>query len=92
MLKYCPDKHKYKTREMCDKAVDFCLITLKLVCDWFVTNKMLEKLNNSLFCNVDICFHEIYSNIIIFLSDDIGFNTIDINNINLDDDNFIDEN
>ena len=30
MLKYYLDK--YKTQEMCDKAVDVCLPTLKLVC------------------------------------------------------------
>ena len=49
MLKYCP--YKYKTQEKCDKAVDFYLIILKFVPDWFVTNKMLEKLRNSIFSN-----------------------------------------
>ena len=38
---------------MCDKAVDDCLATLKFIPDWFVTSKMLEKLDNSL--------HAIYS-------------------------------
>ena len=86
MLKYCPGK--YKTQEMCDKAVDFYLITLMFVLDWFVTNKMLEKLYNSIFCNSNIFFHDAGSNIIIFLTDDMGFNTIDLNNVNLDYDNF----
>ena len=31
LLKYCPDKHK--TQEMCDKAVDSCLLALKFVPD-----------------------------------------------------------
>ena len=86
ILKYCPGK--YKTQEMCDKAVDFYLITLMFVLDWFVTNKMLEKLCNSIFSNSNIFFHDAGSNIFIFLTDDIGFNTIDLNNVNLDYDKF----
>ena len=39
MLVYCSDK--YKTQRMCDEAVDDCLATLKIICDWFVTGKML---------------------------------------------------
>ena len=51
---------------MCDKTVDFYLITSKFVPDWFVTNKMLEKLVNSIFSNDDISFHDVDSNIIAF--------------------------
>ena len=29
---------------MCDKAADDSLAALKFIPDWFVTNKMLEKL------------------------------------------------
>ena len=61
---------------MCDKAADFNLITLK-----FVTNNMLEKLDNYLFSDDHIFFHDADSNIIIFLTDDMDFNTIDFNNI-----------
>ena len=43
---------------------------------------------NSVFLNGDIFFHDADSNIITFLTDDMGFNTVDLNNINLDDDNF----
>ena len=49
MLQYCLDR--YKSQEMCDKAVDVFLTTLKLVCDWFVMRKMLEKRNNLAFFN-----------------------------------------
>ena len=42
MLKYIIDK--YKTQQVCDKAVDAYLPALQTVTDWFVTNKMLEKL------------------------------------------------
>ena len=89
ILKYYPDK--YKTQELYDKAFDFYLITLKLVRDCFVTYKMLEKLDNSIFSNDDIFFHDVNSNIIIFLSNDMSFNTIILNNINLDDDDNFDK-
>ena len=42
MLKYCSDR--YKSQEICDKAVDSCLLALKFVPDWFVTNNRIEKL------------------------------------------------
>lgn len=47
MLKCCPDR--YKACEICDKAVDFCLITLQFVPDWFAANKIYEKLDNMYF-------------------------------------------
>ena len=52
MLKFCFDK--YWTQEMCDKAVDAFLLTLKSFPDRFVTNNMLEKLDDVMFCNGDI--------------------------------------
>ena len=48
ILKYCLDR--------CDKAVDAFLPTLKIVLDWFVTNKTLEKLDDAIFSNYDIVF------------------------------------
>ena len=38
MLKYCHDK--YKTQEICGKAVDDSITALKWVPDWFVSSKM----------------------------------------------------
>ena len=35
--------NRYKSQEMCSKAVDACIPELKLVPDWFGTNKMLDK-------------------------------------------------
>ena len=84
ILKHFPDK--YMTQEMYDRAVDFYLITLKFVSDRFVTNKILEKLDNSLFSNGDIFFHVVDSNTVPFQRDDMGFNTIDLNDNNLGDD------
>ena len=39
---YCHDKHK--TQEKCDTAVDFYLLALKFVPDWFFRSKIIEKL------------------------------------------------
>ena len=39
MLKYCPDK--YKTQEICDKAVDSSLLELNFVPDWFNMTYMI---------------------------------------------------
>ena len=43
---------------------------------------MVNKFNNALLLIGDIFFHD--SNIITFLRDNMGFNTIDLNIINLD--------
>ena len=84
MLKHCSDK--YKTQKMCVKAVDSYLLTLKFVPYWFVMSKMLEKLDNSVFTNEEIFYHNVDFNIITFLANDMGFNTTDLININQDDD------
>ena len=44
---------------MCDKAVDSYAPSLKFVPDWFVTNKIIEKLDNAEFSNDDIVFGDI---------------------------------
>ena len=49
---YCPDK--YKTQRMCDKAADDSLAALKLIPDWFVTSKMIKKLNTALYADENI--------------------------------------
>ena len=41
---------------MCVKAVDDFLSALKIVLDWFLTSKMIEKLYNSLSANDDLLF------------------------------------
>ena len=46
-LKYCPDKCKMQV--MHDKAFDSCFVSSKFVPDWFVTNKMIEKLDSVIF-------------------------------------------
>ena len=49
LLQYCHDKNK--TQKICDDAVDDFLVALKFVPDWFVTNKMIAKLDSALFSN-----------------------------------------
>ena len=44
---YCPDK--YITQRISDEAVDVSLAESKLIPDWFVASKMLEKLYTALF-------------------------------------------
>ena len=88
-----------KSIEMCDKTVYICLFAfnslpdwysaqvksaLKLVSNWLVTNRILEKLDDVAFSNVDVVFGDADSNSFTFFSDGIGFNTIDLNNANLD--------
>ena len=41
MLKYCHDK--YRTQEICDKAVDSYLQALNFLTDWSVTSKTVEN-------------------------------------------------
>ena len=54
MLKYCVNRHK--TQKNCNKAVDTFLPTLEFIPDWFVTSKMIKKLDDDLFSNGDIIF------------------------------------
>ena len=52
---------------MCNKAVDASLFS-----NWFVTNKMIKKLNdNTIFVNED--------------SGNVTFSSVDLNNVNLND-------
>ena len=79
MIKNCSDK--FKTQEICDKAVDSHLLTFKLVTDWIVTNKMI--------INDWYVFGDLNSDFATVFSRDIDLNSIAIDNINLaDDDNF----
>ena len=73
---------------MFDKAVDACLWTLEFVPDLFVTNKMLEKLCNVALSNYDIKLDDIDPDTAAFFSNGMGIVTIDLNNIDFDNDNF----
>ena len=52
---------------------------------------MLEKLDKGVFSDDDVDLDDINSNIVTFFSDDMGLNTIDLNSINFDNNNFNDD-
>ena len=54
VLKYC--LNIYKTQETCDKSVDDFLQASKFVSGWFITSKMIKKLDGALSTNDDILF------------------------------------
>ena len=86
MLKYCLDR--YKTQEICDKPVDDFLPALKFLLYWFVTSEIIKNLHNALFTDNDILFFAEDSGNVTFSSDEIGILNVDLNNINLYDVNF----
>ena len=74
---------------MSDHAADTFLQTLQFVpVDRFVTNEMLEKLDNVAFANNDIDLDDRDFDTVTFFSDSMDLSTIDLNNINLDEDGF----
>ena len=82
MLKYCLDR--YKTLELCDKAVDYFLPALKFVPDWFVTSKMVR---NFIVLNSLIMIYAFLMKILVmllFLVIKLGILSLDLNNINPD--------
>ena len=89
MLKYCLDR--YKTQEMCGKAVDDFLPTLKFVPDCLVTSKMIKKLYDTVFADDDILFFVEDSGNVSFLSDEMGILSVNLDNINLYDGNFYED-
>ena len=89
MLKYSLDR--YKIQEMCDKAVNAFLPTLRFVPDRFVTYKMLEKLDDALFTNDDIIFINEGSNNIACFGSEMGILSEDLDKIHLDDLNFYED-
>ena len=70
---------------MCDKVVDFFQLLLI-----FLPDKMYQNLDNTVFCNDDIIFNVMDSDIVTYFSSDMGLNTINLNNVNLHVDNFDD--
>ena len=85
-IRYVPDQ--YKSQQMYDKAVDYCLATLKFVPDWFVTSNMIKNLFVALCAEENILyFNEDFDNA-IFNCNGMGILNMDLNNINLDDTNY----
>ena len=59
--------------------------SIEFVPDWLFTNKMLEIIDNFVFFNDNIDLDCIDSDVVTFLRDDMDNNTMDLNNINLND-------
>ena len=57
VLKYFLQRDEIQ--KLCDKTVDVCISALKFIPDWFVTNKMLQKVDDAVFSNDDIDFDDI---------------------------------
>ena len=86
LLRYVPDQ--YKTQQMCDKAADDYLAALKFVPDWFLTSKMIKKLFTALHADENILYFYEDSSNAVFNCNEMGSLNIDLNCINLDDNNF----
>ena len=65
-ITYIPNQ--YKTQQKFDGTVDGCLAALKVVPDWFVLSKMLEKLDNALHANYDMLFYNEDFNKLTFIA------------------------
>ena len=79
------------TQEICVKAVDDFLPALKFVPDWCVTSKTIKKLHNTSVTGNDILFFDEDCGNSTFSSDEMSILGVYLNNINLDDADF-DEN
>ena len=84
-IRYVPDQ--YKTHQMCDKAVD-CLAALKFVLDWFVTTKMIKIPFTVWHADKYILYFNEDSSNAEFNCNEMGILNKDLNNINLDDTNY----
>ena len=61
---------------------------LYIVPNWLATSKMIKKLHNALFPGDDIDFFNENSGNVTFSKDEMGILSVVLNNINLDDVNF----
>ena len=84
ILQYCHDK--YKTREVCDKTVDSCLLASKFVSDWSITSRTIKKLDSDISFNDSITFGDF--DFVTFFTRDICHNSITLDNIDLEDNHF----
>ena len=88
ILLYQNSPDRYKGRRMCDKAVDSYLLAVKFVPNLFVLIKIIEKHDSAVFSDKSIVFGDLESDFFTIFSNDTGFNSITLDNSNLDDDSF----
>ena len=82
LIVYYPDKHE--TQRMCNEAVNDSLDAWKLIPDWFVTSKVLEKLYAALNADWNILYFNEDSGDAVFSCNEMGILSIDLNYIYLD--------
>ena len=82
LIVYCPDK--YKTQRMCDEAADYSPAGLKLISDWFVTGKTVKILYTALYADDGLIFFQEDSGDVTFCCNEMGILSVNLNNINLD--------
>ena len=70
---------------MRDEAVDDLLAALKLILDWFVTNKMIKKFYTDLYADDDLLFFDNDSGDVTSCCNEIDILSVNLNNINLGD-------
>ena len=75
---------------MYDKAANTCLSALKFISYCFFMNKILGILNDVFNDDTDLDY--VNSDVVTCFSEDMVINTINLNNINSDDDSFDDNN
>ena len=88
LIVYCPKK--YITQKMRDKAVDDSLAALKLIPDQFFKSNMINKFFPALYVDENILYFNEDSDV-VFHCYEMDFLTIDVNNINRDN-NFDEDN
>ena len=69
---------------MCNEAVDDSLVALKLIPDWFVTSKMVKKLYTALYADDGFLFFDEDSDSVTFCCHEMGIASVNLDNINLD--------
>ena len=89
MVIYSPDR--YRTQKICDEAIDDCLAALKFIPDWFVTSKILKKLQDPLLDNDDVLFFKEGFNKATFFATQMDIFAVDLDKINPYEDNNFDE-
>ena len=80
--------YQYTTQQMCYEAVDDCLPALKFVPDWFVTSKIIKILFAALYADENVLYFNEDSSKAKFICNGMGILNIYLNNINLDDTNY----
>ena len=79
---YCPDK--YITQRMCSEVVDDSLAELKLIPNWFVTDKMIKKTLYCFLCRYGLPFFYEGSGDVTFCCNEVGILSETLKNVNLD--------